>query len=255
MSKLKTVIVDDEPLGRDILSNLLGRYCKEDVEVIGTADGIDSCLALLRELPNPPDLVFLDIQLKDGLSFQILDQVDQVDFEVVFATAYNQFAIKAFDYSAVGYLLKPIDPEELKAAVERTKNGRSPQMKKRLEVLSNHFNNPNTFEKMSISAVDGIYFINIKDIMRCEGEDNYTHIYLLSGEKITVSKTIKEYEKLLTPVNFYRVHKSHVVNLNYITKFVKGEGGYLIMDDGKMIEVSRRRRAAFMEQLRKLQQQ
>lgn len=252
MSKLRAVIIDDEKGGRETLANFLKLYC-QDVELVGEADGVETGLELIRGLKDL-DIVFLDIQLKDGLSFQILDQLDSINFEVVFATAYNQFAIKAFNYSAVGYLLKPIDPEEMKAAVERTKNGRSPQMKKRLEVLSNHFNNPNTFEKMSISAVDGIYFINIKDIMRCEGEDNYTHIYLIGGEKITVSKTIKEYEKLLTPVNFYRVHKSHVVNLNYITKFVKGEGGYLIMDDGKMIEVSRRRRAAFMEQLRKLQQ-
>lgn len=253
MSKLRAIIIDDEAGGRETLANFLKLYC-EDVELIGEADGVGTGLKLIRGLKTPPDIVFLDIQLKDGLSFQILDQLDNVDFEVVFATAYNQFAIKAFNYSAVGYLLKPIDPEELKAAVERTTKGRSPQMKKRLEVLSNHFNNPNTFEKMSISAIDGIYFISIKDIMRCEGEDNYTHIFLIGGEKITVSKTIKEYEKLLTPVNFYRVHKSHVVNLNYITKFVKGEGGYLIMEDNKMIEVSRRRRAAFMEQLRKLQQ-
>lgn len=253
MSKLRAIIIDDEKGGRETLANFLKLYC-QDVELVGEADGVETGLSLIRGLKEPLDIVFLDIQLKDGLSFQILDQLDSIDFEVVFATAYNQFAIKAFNYSAVGYLLKPIDPEEMKAAVERTQNGRSPQMKKRLEVLSNHFNNPNTFEKMSISAVDGIYFINIKDIMRCEGEDNYTHIFLIGGEKITVSKTIKEYEKLLTPVNFYRVHKSHVVNLNFITKFVKGEGGYLIMDDGKMIEVSRRRRAAFMEQLRKLQQ-
>ncbi len=253
MSQLKAIIIDDEQGGRDTLTNFIKLYCKE-VEVVGEADGVASGLELIRSQKEPLDIVFLDIQLKDGLSFQILDQLDEINFEVVFATAYNQFAIKAFNYSAVGYLLKPIDPEELKAAVDRTINGRSPQMKKRLEVLSNHFNNPNTFEKMSISAVDGIYFINIKDIVRCEGEDNYTHIFLNTDEKITVSKTIKEYEKLLTPVNFYRVHKSHVVNLNCITKFVKGEGGYLVMDDGKMIDVSRRRRAAFMEQLRKLQQ-
>ncbi len=253
MANLRAIIIDDEAGGRETLANFLKLYC-EDVELVGEADGVASGVELIKGIQDTIDIVFLDIQLKDGLSFQILDQLDNINFEVVFATAYNQFAVKAFNYSAVGYLLKPIDPEELKAAVERTKTGRSPQMKKRLEVLSNHFNNPNTFEKMSISAVDGIYFINIKDIVRCEGEDNYTHIFMQSGEKITVSKTIKEYEKLLTPVNFYRVHKSHVVNLNYMMKFVKGEGGYLVMEDGRMIEVSRRRRAAFMEKLRKLQQ-
>lgn len=253
MSKLKAVIIDDEKGGRDTLANFLHLYCKE-VEVIGEADGVVTGLELLHNTQEELDIVFMDIQLKDGLCFQILDQLEQVSFEVIFATAYNQFAVKAFNYSAVGYLLKPIDPQELVAAVERIQKNYAPQMKRRIDMLSTHLNNPNTFEKMSISAVDGIYFINIKEIMRCEGEDNYTHIYMLGGEKITVSKTIKEYERLLTPINFYRVHKSHLVNLNYISKFVKGEGGYLIMEDGKTIEVSRRRRAAFMEQLRKLQQ-
>jgi len=253
MSELKAVIIDDEQLGRDALKNLLNLYCSE-VELVGEATSVETGVDLLQNHKGKLDIVFLDVHLKDGLSFQILDKLDNIDFEVVFATAYNQFAIKAFNYSAIGYILKPIDPEELKSAIDRAKNGRSPQMKKRLEILSNQFNNPNTFEKMSIHAVDGIYFINIKDIMRCEGEDNYTHIYMIGGDKITVSKTIKEYEKMLTPINFYRVHKSHVVNLNYISKFVKGDGGYLIMNDGKMIEVSRRRRSSFMEQLRKLQQ-
>ncbi len=250
---MKAVIIDDEQGGRETLRNFLNKYC-EDIEIIGEADGVETGVALLSQADIKPDVVFLDIQLKDGLSFQILDELEHIGFEVIFATAFNHFAIKAFNYSAVGYLLKPIDPEELIGAVDRVRKGPKPHMKKRLEVLSNHFNNPNTFEKMSISAIDGIYFINIKDIVRCEGEDNYTHIHLNTGEKITVSKTIKEYEKLLTPINFYRVHKSHLVNLNYIVKFVKGEGGYLMMEDGISIEVSRRRRAAFMERLRNIQQ-
>ncbi len=251
-AKLRAVIVDDEKAGRDTITNLLTKYCP-DVEIVGMAVDVETSLELLRNPSTQPDIVFLDIHLTDGLGFQIIDSLEDIDFEIIFATAYNQFAVKAFNYSAVGYILKPIDPDELVAAVERVKKGKSPQMKKRLEMLTNHYNNPNTFEKMSISAVDGIYFLSIKDIVRCEGEDNYTHIYLKTGEKITVSKTLKEYEKLLSPVNFYRVHKSHVVNLNYVAKFVKGDGGYLVMEDDKIIEVSRRRRAAFIETLRKLQ--
>jgi two-component system LytT family response regulator len=127
-------------------------------------------------------------------------------------------------------------------------------MDKRLDLFNQVYNNPNAFEKLSISALDGIYFVNIRDIVRFEAEDNYTHIYLKSGEKITASKTIKSYEELLQGLNFYRVHKRHVINLNYMRKFVKGDGGYLIMDDGIKIEVSRRRRPAFMEQMRRLQE-
>jgi two-component system LytT family response regulator len=127
-------------------------------------------------------------------------------------------------------------------------------MDKRLEIFSAYYNNPNAFSKMSISAVDGIYFVNIKDIVRFEAEDNYTHIYLESGERVTASRTIKSYEDLLAPFNFYRVHKRHVINMNFMRKFVKGEGGYVVMDDNIKIEVSRRRRPAFMEQLRRLQE-
>ncbi len=253
MSELKALIIEDEYDSRENLKNFLSKYC-ENVNVIGEAESIEQGKDLLQSDTINPDVVFLDIHLKDGLSFQLLDNLKEIDFEIIFATAYNHFAIKAFNYSAVGYLLKPINPEELVATVSRMRKGRPQFMKKRLDVLSQHFKNPNTFEKMSISAVDGIHFINIKDIVRCAGEDNYTHIFLSNKQKIIVSKTIKEYEKLLQPMNFYRVHKSHLVNLNYISKFVKGEGGYLIMEDGMQIEVSRRRKAAFMEQLKKLQQ-
>jgi two-component system LytT family response regulator len=254
MVELKAVIIEDEIDSRENLKNLLAKYC-EGVTVIGEAESVQQGLKLLRGLSQSPDVVFLDIHLKDGLSFQMLDQLlDEIDFEIIFATAYNQFAVTAFNYSAVGYLLKPFNPEELVATIDRIKGNKPKQMKKRLDLLSQNFNNPNTFEKMSISAVDGIHFINIRDIVRCEGEDNYTHIFLRSKERITVSKTIKEYERLLEPLNFYRVHKSHIVNLNYIQRFVKGEGGYLIMEDGMQIEVSRRRKTAFMEKLKEIQQ-
>jgi len=143
-------------------------------------------------------------------------------------------------------------------AVSRVKTNEKQESSKideRVEMFSQYYHNPNKFEKMSISALDGIYFINIKDIVRLEGEDNYTHIFMKAGNRLTASKTIKSYEEMLAGVNFYRVHKSHLVNLNYLKKFVKGDGGYIIMDDDKQIAVSRRRRAAFMEQMKKLQEE
>jgi len=186
----------------------------------------------------------------------MLEELRPIDFEIIFVTAYNEHAIKACEYSSIGYIMKPIDPEALTHAVQRIRPRKvAEQMDARLELLNAQLKNPNAFEKMSISALDGIYFVSIKDIVRFEAEDNYTHIYLNSGDRITASKTIKSYEDMLNAVNFYRVHKRHVINLNFMRKFVKGDGGYLVMDDGKKIEVSRRRRPAFMEQLRRLQKE
>ena len=250
---LKAVIVEDEPKGMANLKALLSQYC-DDVEIIGTATNIQEAQDLFDDPEFKPDIALLDISLPDGLVFTLLNELRPVDFEVIFVTAYDEYAKKACEYSSIGFISKPIEPDELKAAVKRARP-RKQMMDKRLEVFSQVYNNPNAFEKMSIAALDGIYFVNLKDILRFEAEDNYTHIFLKSGDKITASKTIKAYEEMLQGLNFYRVHKRHVINLNYMRKFVKGDGGYLIMDDGKKIDVSRRRRPSFMEQMRRLQEE
>lgn len=250
---IKAIIVEDEIKSLNNLKNLLAKYC-EDVEIIGDAINIKEGLDLFEDPEMKPDVAFLDINLPDGLVFQMLEQLRPIDFEVVFVTAFDEFAIKACKYSSIGYIMKPIDPEELEEAMKRIRFDKLDKVDKRLELFGKHYNNPNSFDKMSISALDGIYFVNIRDIVRFEAEDNYTHIFLNNGERITASKTIKSYEEMLIPVNFYRVHKRHVINLNFMRKFVKGDGGYLVMDDGKRIEVSRRRRPAFMEYMRRLQE-
>ena len=255
MPVIKAVIVEDEVKGLNNLRNLLAQHCA-DVKVVGEARNVEEGISVLSDPAVAPDLAFLDISLPDGLVFKLLNALRPVRFEIIFVTAYEQYAIKACEYSSIGYILKPIDPDLLKEAIARLRprSGDANQMDKRLDVFSNAYQNPNAFRKMSISALDGIYFVNIRDIVRFEAEDNYTHIFLHNGERITASKTIKSYEDLLTPFNFYRVHKRHVINLNFMRKFVKGDGGYLIMDDGIKIEVSRRRRPAFMEQMRRLQE-
>lgn len=251
---IKAVIVEDEIKGLNNLKNLLAQYC-EEVELIGEAGSVEEGLELFADPAVKPDVAFLDISLPDGLVFQLLNRLRPVNFEVIFVTAYQEYAIKACEYSSIGYIVKPIDPDALLEAVARIRpNKGDTEIEKRLDLFSNYYNNPNAFTKLSIFALDGIYFVNIRDIVRFEAEDNYTHIYLHNGERITASKTIKSYEDLLIPFNFYRVHKRHVINLNYMRKFVKGDGGYLIMDDNMKIEVSRRRRPAFMEQMRKLQE-
>ncbi|MCB0568776.1 MAG: response regulator transcription factor, partial [Phaeodactylibacter sp.] len=238
---IHAVIVEDEVKGLNNLKNMLAKYC-EEVEVVGEASTVEEGLELLADPEVQPDVAFLDISLPDGLVFQLLNQIRPVDFEVIFVTAHEEYAIKACEYSSIGYVLKPIDPDVLKDAVSRIQLRKSHSMDKQLDIFNSYYNNPNAFTKMSISALDGVYFVNIRDIVRFEAEDNYTHIYLNNGDRITASKTIKAYEDLLAPFNFYRVHKRHVINLNYMRKFVKGDGGYLIMDDNMKIEVSRRRR-------------
>ena len=250
---IKAVIIEDEPKGLNNLKNLLAKYC-EDLEVVGEATSIREAQDIFDDPGFQPDVAFMDISLPDGLVFQLLNELQPIDFEIIFVTAFDRYAIKACEYSSIGYIVKPIDPDLLQQAVQRIRPRRPGKMDSRLELFNQVYNNPNAFEKMSISALDGIYFVNIREIVRFQVEDNYTHIFLKSGDKITASKTIKAYEEMLQGVNFYRVHKRHVINLNYMRKFVKGDGGYLIMDDGKKIEVSRRRRPAFMEQMRRLQE-
>ena len=249
---LNAVIIEDERKGLLNLKHMLSKHC-EEVEVIGEADGVQTGLQLLQDPAVNPDVAFLDININGGKVFQLLNQLEPVDFDVIFVTAYDQFAMKACEYSSIGYILKPIDPDKLVEAVSRVRPKRQARTAERLQVMQQYTSHPNSFEKMSIAALDGIHFVKIRDILRFEAEDNYTHIFLAGGQRITASKTIKAYEDMLTPFNFYRVHKRHVINMNYMKKFVKGDGGYLIMDDDERIEVSRRRRPAFMTQLRSLQ--
>ncbi|MCB0705301.1 MAG: response regulator transcription factor [Saprospiraceae bacterium] len=250
---IKAVIIEDEVKGLNNLKSLIAEYCPE-LEVIGEAGSIAEAHRMMEVPEFTPDVAFLDINLPDGLVFQWLNDQRPLDFDIIFVTAFDEYAIKACEYSSIGYIVKPIDPDSLQKAVMRINPRRDNKIDSRLDLFNQVYHHPNAFEKMSISALDGIYFVNIRDIVRFEAEDNYTHIFLRNEEKITASKTIKAYEEMLEGVNFYRVHKRHVINLNYMRKFVKGDGGYLIMDDGIRIEVSRRRRPAFMEQMRRLQE-
>ncbi len=248
---MRAVIVEDETSGMKNLQNLLAKYC-EHIEIVATAEDVEGAVKMFNNETVMPDVAFLDISLPDGLVFQVLNQVEDINFDIIFVTAYKDFAIKACDYGSIGYIVKPIDPDELQAAVSRVRTGKSNKIKERLEVTKGFYSNPNAFGKMSISAIDGFYFINIKEIMRLEAEDNYTHVFMKTGEKMTVAKTIKSYEELLSGVNFFRVHKRHLINLNFMSKFIKGES-LVVMDDGMKIDVSRRRRPHFMELMKRLQ--
>ena len=249
----KAIIIEDEIRSLNNLRNILTKNCP-DIEIIGMAGSISEAEDLFEDPKMKPDVAFLDINLPDGLIFNLLEQLRPVEFDVIFVTAFDEHAKQACKYSSIDYIMKPLDPEELKEAVSRIRVRDKKDINERLDMFKTAYQqHPNIFEKMSIAALDGIYFVNIKDIVRFEAEDNYTHILLKDGNKITASKTIKSYEDMLGDMNFYRVHKRHVINMNYMKKFVKGDGGYLVMDDDMRIEVSRRRRSAFMEELRRMQ--
>lgn len=239
---IRTIIVDDEKSGREILQNLLAKYCSEKIEIIAEADSVKSGLAQITN--NNPDLVFLDVQMQDGTGFDILEMLPAINFKVIFVTSYDKFAIRAFKYSAIDYILKPVDPDLLVTAINRVSDKDFyTDIDKKLDVL---ISNKNSLEKIALPASDGIRFLKINDIVRCESDSNYTTFFTVNKEKIVVSKTLKEYEVLLSSMKFFRVHKSHLVNLRYVNKYVPGEGGYLIMEDKTEVEVSRRKKDALL---------
>lgn len=252
---IRALLIEDEPEGLQNLQNLLGKYCPE-IEVVATGGSNADLLRLTQNEDEPAfDVAFLDIALPDGLVFQSLGQMDEIPFDIIFVTAYNQYALTAFDFSAIDYVLKPIESEDLRRAASRIRVDRkSANTKKRVELLQQNYspNMPNAFEKIGISGLDGVHFVRLREIIRLEAEDNYTHFILNGGSKITASKTIKAYEDTLLRLNFVRVHKKHIVNMNYMKTYIKGEGGYLILENGETIEVSRRKKAVLMDSVKRL---
>jgi len=248
---LKTIIVEDEEKARLNLKRLLQEYCN-NVEIIDMLDGVAPGIKSIKK--HNPDLVFLDVKMRGETGFDLLEQIDDIKFEVIFTTAHNEYALKAFKFSAIHYLLKPIDIDLLVNAVNRVEE----MQKQKFDTA--HFNiaienlkeQKNTFRKIALPTNDGLVFIQIEEIIRCESEDNYTYFFLANETRILVSKTIKHYEELLAEHNFFRVHQSHLINLNHIKKYHKGEGGYAIMADESTIPVSRRKKNLFLSNLSSL---
>ena len=216
---------------------MLRMFCP-DVKVIGEAEGVKTALEQTNKLDF--DVVFLDIQMMDGNGFDYLRQVENIDFDVVFITAFDQFAIQAIKYSALDYLLKPLDADELKEAVKKVKK-KEPKSKKNYDVLLDNLKDQEK-QKLVLPTNEGIHIIQIDNIIRCEADDYYTRIFLADKRMIMVSKTLKNTEELLSGKSFVRSHKSHLVNLQFVKKYVKSDGGYLELKDGTTIPVSRRKK-------------
>jgi len=242
---IKAVIIDDEPQSRTTVSNILTNFC-DDIVILGEADDVSSGFKLING--KSPQVVFLDIQMPDGNGFDLLQKFETIDFHVVFVTAYDQYAIKAIKFSAIDYILKPIDPQQLIDAVEKLRK-LLPQQTQSTERINNLLANKQVLSKIALPTLNGYRFVNIKDIIRCEADNNYTNFFLQTTEQVIVTRTLKEYEQLLKSDSFIRVHQSHLVNLNFVTQYIKGDGGIAIMSDGSEVEISRRKKEEFLKSM------
>lgn len=246
---IKAILIDDIEQARLTFRKDLEAYAP-DVEIIAEAGGVIEGAKLLKH--TQPDILFLDIQMQDGSGFDLLDVLPEIPFKIVFITASDAHAIKAFRYAAIDYLLKPVDPDELVSALDKyRKQHVNENAKYRLlnDTLKNHAR-PN--ERLALHSQDKINIVNISEILRCESNVNYTCFYFTGGKKLLVTKTLKEFEDLLGDQGFYRVHQSHLVNTKYIREYVKSDGGHLIMHDGAMVPVSTRKRPDVMKMLEEL---
>lgn len=247
---MKSVIIDDENKVINSLKSLLERNFKELV-IVGTASDVKSGYDII--IKNNPDLVFLDIHLPDGSGFDLLQKLDQPGFKVIFISGYEEYAIRAFKFSAIDYLLKPIDESELIAAVKKAfdeKEKEDQQLK--LNVLFDNISLGNTLSRIVLRTAECLHFVTVDNIIRCESDSNYTRFFLKDQKRILVSKTIKEYTELLGNSGFIRVHQSHLINMNYIDRFLKTRGGEMIMKDGSRVPVSQERKAYVLKQLNQI---
>ena len=243
---IKAVLIDDEKHCLETLSMLLARYCKE-VEIVEECRSGKKGVEAINKYK--PDLVFLDIEMPMMNGFEVLEQFSEIPFAVIFTTSYDQYAIKAFRYSALDYLLKPIDPEELVAAVNKVISKRNLPFAEQFDILLKQIKQKGSgFEKIAVPTIEGFELIRADQIIRCDADDNYTHLHLKDNRKIVACRMLKEMEELTQEFGFFvRVHNSHLVNMNEVSKYVRGDGGYLLMSDGSTVAISKSRRDALIK--------
>ena len=244
---IRSVIIDDEPNCCKTLSVLLERFCPE-VEVTAICSNGLEGLKKIQE--HTPSLVFLDVEMPMMNGFEMLEKLSPVNFHLIFTTSYDQYALRAFRFSAIDYLLKPIDRDELQKSVQKVVRQMQIPVPEQLEILMKKINQPTKpINKIAVPTLEGLQMILVENIIRCESDDNYTILFLKDKKKLVVSCTLKDIEAMLDEHPFVRVHRSHLANLNEIEKYLKGEGGYLIMSDGSTIDVSRSKKEPLLRKL------
>lgn len=245
---LSAIIVDDEANGRETLNSLIENFCPE-VKVSGMARSVDEGLELIAKYK--PDIVFLDVEMPFKNGFDLLHEVPDIDFEIIFTTAFSQYAAKAFKFSALDYLLKPIDVDELREAVSKANQKTNRTVKnEQIDILLNTLKKKTSMpQRIVLPSLQGFSVVDLKDVVRCEADKNYTFFYFSDGTKMLVSKTLKDYCELLKEYDFMRVHQSHLINLAHVTKYNKGRGGFVTMSDESIVDISRSNRDEFMRRV------
>jgi two-component system, LytTR family, response regulator len=248
---LRAIIVEDEFRSRQTLAGMLKLFCK-NVEIVGEAENVKEGINLIQN--EKPDVVFLDIQMPDGSGFKLLEEIGKINFDVIFTTAYDQFAIQAIKFSALDYLLKPIFQDDLVKAVKKAEESKE-KLDKQEQIdilLGNLKKSSDEPHKIILSTAERINVVSVDDILRCESDNYYTFFYFTNGKRLLISKTLKENEELLKNHHFIRPHKSHLVNTKYIKGFLKHEGGFIIMSDGTNVPVSRRKKESIIDTINHL---
>lgn len=248
---LRTLVIDDDPNARQFVKNILELYCKS-VEVIGEAENVSKGVKIINELN--PDLVLLDIRMPDGTGFDLLKKVKKINFHFIFITAYEQYAIRAIKQSALGYIVKPINTNELISTIEKAELSTSIEtdLRSKLDTLShNQASNPSEM-RLVLNTQESIYVVKVDEIISCKADKNYTEVKALNKKKLVISKTLKEFEKMLVGCGFFRTHQSHLINIKYIDHYEKGLGGTIIMQDSSRIPVSCRKKDLFLQLMAKI---
>lgn len=243
---VRVILIDDEPHCLDTLAMLLARYC-HNVQVIQQCNSAKQ--GLEATLNQHADLVFLDVEMPMMNGFELLEKLGHIPFSVIFTSGYDKYAIKAIRFSAIDYLLKPVDPQELVKAVNKVEMLKLPPTAEQFQILLDRLrNNDKGFTKIAVPTSEGFELVHVNDIMACEADDNYTNIHLKNKRRIMACRTLKEIEEQLEPFPYFvRVHHSHMANLNEVTRYIKGDGGYLVMSDGTTVNVSRSRKEALIK--------
>lgn len=244
---ITAIIVDDEPDCCESLVILLERWCAE-VKVLDICYSAQAALQSITE--HTPHILFLDIEMPFMNGFEMLEKLPSLDFELIFTTSYDQYAIKAIRFSALDYLLKPIDKDELQKAVQKAAQRNQHPIPQQLDVLLQKLRNPSIpINKIAIPTMEGFQLLAAESIISCESDNNYTFLLLKNKRKVIASRNLKEMEAILEDYPFVRIHHSHIVNINEVDRYVKGEGGYLIMSDGSSVNVSRSRKELLLKKL------
>jgi len=240
---IRTLIIDDEKNNRQMIADLLEKHFPH-ISVIGEAEGVASGLKSIRQLT--PDLVLLDIRMEDGDAFDLLNQIETINFKIIFITAYEEYALKAIKFSALDYLLKPVALEELKSAIEKAEKQILKDLNIQLAELKNNLQ-PDQKKRIVLHSTEKLQLIPVNEIIRCAAERNYCVFFLENGKKITVSGPVKDFEDILSEQGFFRVHKSHLVNISFVDSYVKADGGYVILTDGTELPVAMRKKNQLMD--------